>query len=490
MGTWEHLPFTNFHDKNLDWLLKLMKDLKVRVEDLEAWRIRHQAEFDDLKEKVDSWDDRLEALEAWKEEHEEAYEDLVNTVNGLSDRVDDIEDILNGTGGGGSGTGLKDQVDQNTEDIADLTEELAKEIADRIQGDADLWKYIEDLIGQISGGSLVLQLENIIAYAESFYYIDQLSAMYGTYLSDDNNKWYWYKFEDPTAFDATGFSTGTKFRIFCAHNSTYLKLPVTFSIRLSDDTRYSGSLSALNTAVTLGTSSHTAELVSDDIGIWIEVDTVAGDKIIGCKLENGTTATAFNNNIFSEYLRIFRSVINDQIAESIFNTVMVDIEQPLDLRLYIYDRTTETLLSADTIGSAMMKFQIINSMVVGELTFVTSTSFNVDASDTNKIYFLQVEGPGLEALPISSITDTWQADPSSFTYEGPQRLMTGANVVRFPGSINNMYQILDAQETKVTYLRGAVSNILPPKVYDQIFANMGFTYSLPGNVTSLDNTNF
>lgn len=496
MGTWEHIPFTNFHDKNLDWLLKLMKDLKDRVGALEAWRARHEQEYQELKDMVDSWEDRIAALEQWKADHEEAYNDLVETVNNIGGRVTIIENTVFGDPEHPSTPGISDQVDQNTSDIQDLIEKLAKEIADRIQGDIELWRYIQDLLSQIAGGDLYLQLENIIAYAESFYYVDQLSAMYGTYLSDDNNQWFWYKFEDPTAFDDTGFTTGTKCRIFVAHNTTYLRLPVTMSIRLSDNTRYIATISNLNTAVNFTTvdhqttTNHTAELVTDDCGIWVELDTEAGAKIIGCKLENGAIATAFNNNIFTEYLRIFRSVINDQIAESIFNTELIRIPEPLDLRLFVYNRTTQTLESADTVGSAYMHFQIVNSCVMGELTFITPIDFSVDASDTNKIYYLEVEGQGLEDLPLSSIENTWSADPSAFNYQGPERLITGANTVRFPGSINNMYQILDSDETKVVRLRGAVTNILPPKVYDTIFANMGFSYSLPGNITSLDDINF
>ena len=35
MGAYEHFPYTNFHDLNLDWLLKKVEELERRVEELE-----------------------------------------------------------------------------------------------------------------------------------------------------------------------------------------------------------------------------------------------------------------------------------------------------------------------------------------------------------------------------------------------------------------------------------------------------------------------
>lgn len=35
MGAFEHFPYTNFHDMNLDWLLQKVQELEEKVKELE-----------------------------------------------------------------------------------------------------------------------------------------------------------------------------------------------------------------------------------------------------------------------------------------------------------------------------------------------------------------------------------------------------------------------------------------------------------------------
>lgn len=53
MGVFEHFPYTNFHDLNLDWILEKMKEVLAETTDLEAWKATHEQEYNILAEKVD-----------------------------------------------------------------------------------------------------------------------------------------------------------------------------------------------------------------------------------------------------------------------------------------------------------------------------------------------------------------------------------------------------------------------------------------------------
>ena len=49
MGIFRQFPYTNFHDLNLDWLLKMMKDLELKWD-------QFTVDWDkDVQEKVNQW---------------------------------------------------------------------------------------------------------------------------------------------------------------------------------------------------------------------------------------------------------------------------------------------------------------------------------------------------------------------------------------------------------------------------------------------------
>ena len=53
MGVFEHFPYTNFHNLNLDWILAKVKEVFAEAESLEQWRGTHEQEYQILAEKVE-----------------------------------------------------------------------------------------------------------------------------------------------------------------------------------------------------------------------------------------------------------------------------------------------------------------------------------------------------------------------------------------------------------------------------------------------------
>lgn len=53
MGFLNKYPYTDFHELNLDWTLKIVKDLMTAVDGLEEWRTSHEQEYQQLKELYD-----------------------------------------------------------------------------------------------------------------------------------------------------------------------------------------------------------------------------------------------------------------------------------------------------------------------------------------------------------------------------------------------------------------------------------------------------
>ena len=42
-------PYTDFHELNLDWILKTVKELFAAVQQIDSWMDQHQAEYEELK---------------------------------------------------------------------------------------------------------------------------------------------------------------------------------------------------------------------------------------------------------------------------------------------------------------------------------------------------------------------------------------------------------------------------------------------------------
>ena len=53
MGLFDHFPYTNFHELNLDWLLKKYKELDAHTDQIQSWIDTHEEQYNELKELVD-----------------------------------------------------------------------------------------------------------------------------------------------------------------------------------------------------------------------------------------------------------------------------------------------------------------------------------------------------------------------------------------------------------------------------------------------------
>lgn len=75
MGLFEHFPYTNYHDLNLDWILRTVKELYHKVSEQTDWIAEHQKEYEELKALYDNLmagnftPEMEEALYKWTVEH-------------------------------------------------------------------------------------------------------------------------------------------------------------------------------------------------------------------------------------------------------------------------------------------------------------------------------------------------------------------------------------------------------------------------------------
>lgn len=457
-------PYTDFHELNIDqWILKVM-DHETRITSLEEWKTQHIAEYQALLATVNSMNDRVAALEAWKITHEAAYESLAATVAAHTSQISDL---------GGRMTTAETKNTQQDAQIASLQTGLAQAINDSIQRDTQLDQRLIDLITQAGGDGIVFMNENIIAYAQDFRFIDELSAMYGESTANP----FWYVFEDLDDFTSSGFVTGRDCYIYLGNISAF-DFPLTLSIKRGSSV-YHGSFANSSSSVTINGIVCTIE--SSAQGSWLKLDTNAGDNITGLKLENGLVNTPFNENTFSEYMKVFRNIVKDVIDQNIFNTERITISG-LSAKLYVWNREDypSGTPTVTTIGDATINYQITNSVVMGQITVIGDPTLVIDASDTTKVYQIHIEGDGIDELPISSLQ----------TNVSWERTMVGSSVIRYPGAINAFYQRLTDGNAEVDFLTGNLVGILPAKGFDTTILSFGISYPLPGNISSLDETSF
>lgn len=71
MGLFDHFPYTNVHELNLDWVLANLKDIIDEIASLDNWKAQHEEEYEQLKELYDEItsgdfpDSMINALNEW-----------------------------------------------------------------------------------------------------------------------------------------------------------------------------------------------------------------------------------------------------------------------------------------------------------------------------------------------------------------------------------------------------------------------------------------
>ena len=54
MAVFENVPYTNFQDLNLDYLIKTAKYVEAVAENVNAWKVQHEKDYEELKALVDA----------------------------------------------------------------------------------------------------------------------------------------------------------------------------------------------------------------------------------------------------------------------------------------------------------------------------------------------------------------------------------------------------------------------------------------------------
>lgn len=75
MAFFNKYPYTDFHELNLDWVLKIVKSLMQAVDSLDDWRAEHETEYEELKALYDQIisgnfpDSMKQALTTWMQQN-------------------------------------------------------------------------------------------------------------------------------------------------------------------------------------------------------------------------------------------------------------------------------------------------------------------------------------------------------------------------------------------------------------------------------------
>lgn len=118
MGLYEHFPYSNYHELNLDWLLSKVKEIQTDIDEINAWKETfsasinqqianlitqvntefNQLETDIAKEFTDYRNETDAQFEAQRAETNEQFASLTDAVNArltaFDGRIADIESKL------------------------------------------------------------------------------------------------------------------------------------------------------------------------------------------------------------------------------------------------------------------------------------------------------------------------------------------------------------------------------------------------------------
>ena len=111
MGLFEHFPYVNFHNLNLDWILQKIKELLTRMTAAEEKLEEHEARLDAAEETLQDHEERLTAAEA-------DIDDLQDRMTAAEGDIDDLQDRM--TAAEGDIDDLQDRMTSAEGDIDDL----------------------------------------------------------------------------------------------------------------------------------------------------------------------------------------------------------------------------------------------------------------------------------------------------------------------------------------------------------------------------------
>lgn len=119
---WQEYPYTNFHDLNMDWILKTLKSIDADITTLNEWKAEREIRDQWLDDSIEDLNTKYEALVA-------LYNTFVDEVNArfdelseeITNQVDALEESVNARV-----TALEAQINQQ---LASLAAELRAEVA-------------------------------------------------------------------------------------------------------------------------------------------------------------------------------------------------------------------------------------------------------------------------------------------------------------------------------------------------------------------------
>lgn len=93
---WQQYPYSNFHDMNMDWILKTLNTVNHDITELNEWKAEREARDEWLDQSIEDLNTKYEALV-------ELYNTFVNEVNArfdqlsreITDQVDALEASVN-----------------------------------------------------------------------------------------------------------------------------------------------------------------------------------------------------------------------------------------------------------------------------------------------------------------------------------------------------------------------------------------------------------
>lgn len=114
MGLFEHFPYVNFHNLNLDWILTKIKDLLARMTAAEETLEDHEDRITTLESTVEDLDDRLETVEG-------KVDDLEGRMDAAESDIDTLQGFVPTEGSAGQ---VLTYVNSTTASWQDVPEEL------------------------------------------------------------------------------------------------------------------------------------------------------------------------------------------------------------------------------------------------------------------------------------------------------------------------------------------------------------------------------